>query len=95
VFSAADADQGEPDASDANVAEAGVQALATILEQRHEDLELNRALRQRLRAARAATRGATRAHKATWVRRQRRRVDKVRQDPALLAKRLRRSRPWL
>ena len=90
VFTAADAaDLVDLDAGDANVAEAGVQALAAVLGQRHQDLELIRELREQATAARAAV---TSAREESWMRRQRRRVATVGRNPSVLVDRLRRPR---
>ena len=70
--------------SEAQVAEAGVQAVATMLAQRNEDLRLIRELRQRLRTTPPG--GGE-----SWTHRQRRRVVSVTRSPSLLVGRLRRS----
>jgi len=61
------------DANDATVAEAGVQAIATLLDQRYQDLTLIRELRSELAA-----------RDNTWSRRQRRRVGTVRRNPSVV-----------
>jgi hypothetical protein len=94
VFRAGDAtDEVDLVASDANVAEAGVRALATMLEQRQQDLELIRELREQRNAARAsaARASAARASDESWMHRQRRRFATVRQNPSALVDRLRRT----
>ncbi len=67
------------DANDENVAESAVQAIATMLVQRHEDLTVIADLRTRLHQAQTAE---------TWAHKQRRRLSMVKDDPALLLDRL-------
>lgn len=71
-----------PKRPDAEIAEAGVQALATMLEQRNEDLRLISELRDQVRPSPS--------RRQVWLRRQRRRVAALRGDPAPLLDRLRR-----
>jgi len=71
--SAGDAEQFDAVVTDATVADAGVEALATVLAQRYEDLRRIDELRARLRAA-----------EDTWRRRNRRRLAAVKRDPARL-----------
>lgn len=68
-----DVDQFDADVNDATVAEAGVQAIATLLDRRYQDLQETGELKQRLAKA-----------QNTWRRRQRRRVAVVRAQPGLL-----------
>ena len=103
VFSAGDdTDLVDLVASDANVAEAGVRALASMLEQRQRDLELIRELRERRQRdlelirelreqRRAAGASAARVSNESWMHRQRRRFATVRQNPSALVDRLRRT----
>ena len=90
VFGAVDGtDLVDLDASDANVAEAGVRALASMLEQRQQDLELIRELRENHPIS---SQGRGRAKDGeSWIHRQRRRLAAVRQDPSVLVDRLRRA----
>ena len=89
VFGVAHAtDPVDHDAGDADVAEVGVQALATMLEQRQQDLELIRELRKH---PRAAARAAADAKGESWMHQQRRRFAAVRRNPSLLVDRLRRA----
>jgi hypothetical protein len=78
---AGDLGQFELDANDATVAEAGVQAVATMLEHRYQDMQLVSELRRELGQRQGET----------WVRRQRRRAAEVRHDPTLLLDRLRKT----
>jgi len=69
------------DATDATLVDAGVQAMATMLEHRYQDMQLISELRRQLGQPEGET----------WARKQRRRAAEVRQDPTLLLDRLRRS----
>jgi hypothetical protein len=77
-----DLDQFELDANDASVAQAGVQAMATMLEHRYQDMRLISELRRQLGQPEGGE---------TWMRKQRRRATEVRHDPTLLLDRLRKA----